>query len=244
MSPTRDAFGRPIVPPGAQPATGLEPGWSETGGPQRPHGRLCGGLTVVSVLLVLLGLVLTDAIDLRRDDRGAAVADVASPTGDEVAEGGYGLDGQEGSLLTSGGTRWGLARLSRELRRGERLIGVTISDDTMRIETTGARDQPDRTLKLSADGTLEEQAGPTNDEAGFPIDVVDETAPQRLLAAVARRRHGPPASPLLILAGGERHGDGPFGWSAYLDWTGSAPQERWDGDLHGRHVVRGPQPTS
>lgn len=246
MSPDRDAFGRPIVPPGHRPATGLESGWPPPGGPQGPSGRIAGALALVVLLLGVLGLVLTDTIDLGGDDRSdsAAVADTSSSTGDDPDAEADDADaigsGGEPSQFSTDDAVWALDQLKTEQRPGERIVSLTMYADETRVVTTAGRDQAPRVLTLNSDGTIDEEVSGDLRSPGVELDRIDERASQRLLAAVERGLDRGFSVNKVHYASSDRD-DEPAGWTATIQpaTDRDAPAEqRWRGDLHGRHVLR------
>lgn len=251
MSPARDPFGRPIVPPDPPPSAGPGPGPSPTGagpepGPSMPDGlpRLkhgWGGPLLGIVVMIVLGVVLAGTFGSSSGPTGSTSAVGTTDAGDGAG------DEREESLLAPAGTRRALGQLRNELQPGERIVSLYLRDDELDVITTNGPDRPARRMTIDAEGLAENREQPGDAfHRGLTIAQVDDAAPQRLLAAVRRGLGGPFAARFLLLDGGDRDGD-PLTWAAYLDGVPSA-RERWAGDAHGRHVVRtsdgAPAPTA
>lgn len=242
MSPDRDPFGRPIErsdaprspAPGSAPSpTGAGPGSNPPipGGPPRLR-RGWGGPILGIVVLLVLGVVLAGTFGSSSGPTGSTSAVGTTDGGAPDAE-----DEREASLLAPAGTRRALGQLRSELQPGERIVSLYLRDDELDVITTNGPDRPARRMTIDAEGLAENREQPGDAfHRGLTIAQVDDAAPQRLLAAVRRGFGRPFTTRFLLLDGGDRDGD-PVTWAAYLDGVPSA-QERWESDLHGRHVVR------
>lgn len=239
MSPDRDAFGRPIVPPGAQPATGLERhSWPSTGGSKGPKRPMAGILVGLVVLVVLgVGVLLTGSVDYGEISRSVSSA-VAGDAEDEPAAQPSLEDGvpDAAPLTDPSGTWWALARL-RQVAPGARVVSITIESDSLQADLAATPDRPGRQLTISPDGSVETSAGSGTGDRGFPLDQLDDAAPHRVLTVARRDPDAIATSGSLYFAGTGQAGER-LHWTAYVDRLDSEEPQQWTGDLHGRHVVR------